>query len=283
MNSLLLERDRRVINYTVSGGGDDLVMLVHGWPQTSACWRHVVPLLDDRWTVVVADLRGYGGSTADPSLMFDKRSVSEDLRELMHHLGRDSLFLAGHDRGARVAHRWALDHPSEIRKLAILDVIPTREVLTTVTATEAAGMWHWFFHQRSDFPELFLHGRAGEYVRTFLEPPVRAGAIDEATLQTYVDAFQSSAPHGWLEDYRASFGIDLERDELDHREGRTLQMPLIALSGAAGHLGTVDVEAVWRTYADDVRGQSLEGCGHYLPEERPAEVGAALRSFFAGP
>ena len=280
MDSTVLERGDRVISYRTSGGGDDVVMLVHGWPQTGLCWRHVVPLLADRFTVVVPDLRGYGGSQGRRTLDVDKRAVSEDLRELMRHLGRESVFLAGHDRGARVAHRWALDHPAEVRKLAILDVLPTREVLAAVDAATAPDLWHWFFHQRPDFPELLLEGRAGAYVRTFLGPAARAGAIDEATMLAYVDAFDSSPPDGWLGDYRASFGIDRERDDRDFRDGRKVEPPLLALWGGAGQLGGQDVIAIWRDYAKDVRGASFAGCGHYLPEERPDDVGAALRSFF---
>ena len=280
MDSIVLERDDRVISFRVTGHGDDVVMLVHGWPQTGLCWRHVVPLLADRWTVVVPDLRGYGGSAAHRSLDFDKRAVSEDLRELMRHLGRESIFLAGHDRGARVAHRWALDHPAEIRKLAILDVLPTREVMASVDAASAPDLWHWLFHQRPEFPELLLRGKAGSYVEQFLQAPARAGAIDEATMLAYVDAFDRSAPHGWLEDYRSSFGIDQERDDRDFRNGHKLKPPLLALWGGAGQLGDRDVTAIWRDYAKDVRGASFTGCGHYLPEERPVDVGSALRSFF---
>ncbi|RHW29172.1 alpha/beta hydrolase [Nocardioides immobilis] len=280
MQEHVLERPGRRIAYRTAGSGEQPLFLLHGWPQTGLCWREVAPALDAKFQVVIPDLRGYGRSTSGPQLEHDKRSVSEDLRDLMRHLGHDAAYVAGHDRGARVAHRWALDHPEEVTRLAVLDVIPGAEMLQHLDAKSATAMWHWFLHVQPGVAETLLPGRLDYYVRRFLAGPASAGHIDEATLDAYVLDYETSAMHGWLQDYRAGFGIDLEHDDQDRVAGRVLEQPVLALWGAAGGLGRRDVLSIWHDYASDVRGRALEGCGHYLPEERPLEVTRALDEFF---
>lgn len=268
------------IFYRQAGTAPRLAMLLHGWPQTSLCWRHLIPELARNYTVIAPDLRGYGESGFAAG-GYDKRSVAADLHELVRHVGFDRAELVvGHDRGARVAHRWALDRPADVGRLALLDILPTREVMTTFDRSSAAAMWHWFFHLQPDLPELLIDGNVEAYLRYFLQPPMTAGAIDEAVFKAYVRAFESPGRlHASFEDYRNGFGIDLTLDEADYEAGRHVARPVLALWGGDGGLGGKDVLGVWRRYAISVSGRPLTGCGHYLPEEKPAEVLDELLAF----
>src|SRR3954447_5952748 len=151
------------LHYTRAGSGP-LLVLLHGWPQTSLCWQPVLTELAATHTVVAPDLRGYGLSDK-PATGYDKRRMAADVAELVRHLGFERAAVVGHDRGARVAHRWALDHPDQVDKLAVLDVIPTREMFRRLDASVAAGYWHWLFHLQPDLPELLV----GNNVRAYLE------------------------------------------------------------------------------------------------------------------
>jgi pimeloyl-ACP methyl ester carboxylesterase len=266
--------------YRTAGSGPQLLVLLHGWPQTGLCWRHVLPAMAERYTVVVPDLRGYGDSGLART-GYDKRATAVDLGQLVGHLGHDSALVAGHDRGARVAHRWALDRPDQVRRLALLDILPTREVLASYDTASATAMWHWFFHRQPDLPELLLRGNVEPYLRHFFRRVLATGAIDEETLARYVDAFRDPGHlHASLEDYRAGFGVDLERDEEDHARGHLITAPLLLLWGADGGLGGQDVVGAWRRYARDVRGTAVAQSGHYVPEEQPAVVVRELQRFF---
>jgi haloacetate dehalogenase len=266
----------------VAGDGGPLLVLLHGWPQTSYCWRYLLePLARDR-TVVAPDLRGYGRS-GSPGDGYDKRSVAADLSRLVTRLGYTSADVAGHDRGARVAHRWALDRPDQVARLALLDVLPSRHVMGSFDRESSAGLWHWFFHLQPGLPELLIGGNVEAYLRYFFDHQAyRPEVITPDAVAEYVRAFSDPASlHASLEDYRAGFGADLADDERDHAAGRRLAMPLLLLWGADGGLGRADVPAAWREYAADVRGCAVQRCKHFLPEEQPAAVLEALRSFFA--
>jgi pimeloyl-ACP methyl ester carboxylesterase len=278
-----LELEDVRLAYAVTGGAAEAVVLLHGWPQTSRCWRHVIPALADQYTVITPDLRGYGDSEAGPKARFDKRSTASDLGALINHLGFESVHVAAHDRGARVAHRWALDRPDQVSKLALLDILPTQEVMRTFDLDSAKTMWHWLFHLQEGIPEILLKDRAEPYLRAFMGDAVRKDAIDEETFAHYVDAFDDPMRmHAALEDYRSGFGVDLVADELDFDRGRLLDVPLMVLWGADGPLQSKPVIPVWRRYAKQlVTGRSLPDCGHYLPEEQPGEVAEELTSFFA--
>lgn len=267
--------------YRKVGSGPELVVLLHGWPQTSLCWRQVLPALGDRYTVVAPDLRGYGASGL-ATTGYDKRSAAADLSGLVDHLGHDAALVVGHGRGARVAHRWALDRPDQVRKLALLNVLPMREVLGDFDSTSATTLWHWYFHREPGLPEMLLEGRVEPYLRYFLDPLLTKGVIDDEVFVQYVEAFSDPAHlHATLEDYRASFGIDLERDDADHDRGRLLAQPALLLWGGDGGLADKDVLATWQRYARDVRGRMIARCGHYVPEERPGELVEELCAFFA--
>jgi len=279
----LAELEHVELFYRRAGDAPRALVLLHGWPQTGLCWRRVVPALAEHFTVVIPDLRGYGDSGLS-STGYDKRATAGDLSELVKHLGLGPVFVAGHDRGARVAHRWALDHPADVAKLALLDILPTREVMRTFDLRAGKAMWHWLFHLQPELPELLLREHTEEYLRFFLSAPMAKGAIDDETFNQYVAAFKDPAHlQATLEDYRAGFGTDLDCDDLDYSRGHSIAQPLLTLWGANGGLRTKDVVDVWRRYASDVRGFALTDCGHYLPEEQPEQTVDALVNFFGLP
>lgn len=267
--------------YRSAGSGDELVVLVHGWPQTGRCWRKLVDPLAERYTVVVPDLRGYGASGLART-GYAKRAAAGDLSALVQRLGRDRAVLVGHDRGARVAHRFALDHADRLTALVLLDVLPTRVVMDTVDRHSASGMWHWFFHRQPGLPELLVAGNVEAYLRHFMRGVLESGAVDDETFGHYVAAFSDPAHlRATFEDYRAGFTTDLELDEADHAAGVRVRSPLLVLWGVDGGLADVDVVGTWRGHhadPDAVRGHAVPG-GHYVPEEASGEVLQALAAF----
>jgi haloacetate dehalogenase len=255
------------VHYERAGSGPPVVLL-HGWPQTSHCWRHVLPRLAERHTVIAPDLRGYG-LTDKPVGGYDKRTMAADVSGLVRELGFERVSVVGHDRGARVAHRWALDRPDEIERLVLLDVVPTRAMFRR-DMTVARGYWHWLFHLQPDLPELLVGDRVEEYLRWFFERwTVDRAAVEEA-VEHYVTAFRRpGALRAGFDDYRATFPDDVEHDDADADRGHRLRAPLLVLWGEAGLPAGLPVVEVWEEYADDVRGEALPACGHFVPEERP--------------
>jgi pimeloyl-ACP methyl ester carboxylesterase len=278
-----MDLDEVRLAYRTAGTGDELLVLLHGWPQTGLCWRGVVGPLAERYTVVVPDLRGYGDSGL-ATTGYDKRATARDLSDLLRHLERSSAVVVGHDRGARVAHRWALDHRSEVAALALLDILPTRVVMNSFDRTSGSASWHWFFHRQPELPELLLTGNGEPYLRFFLRRVLESGAVDADTFRRYVAAFEDPGNlAASREDYRAGFTTDLELDEADHAAGRRITCPLLLLWGAEGGPASADVLGVWREHhadPDAVTGRAVPG-GHYVPKEAPAEVVQALGEFLA--
>ncbi|SDZ21940.1 Pimeloyl-ACP methyl ester carboxylesterase [Saccharopolyspora shandongensis] len=269
--------------YRVVGDGPELVVLLHGWPQTGACWRHVVEPLSRGRTVVAPDLRGYGASgLADSG--YDKRSTAADLGGLIRHLGHESAVVIGHDRGARVAHRWALDRPAEVDSLVLLDILPTRVVMRSFDIDSASAMWHWFFHRQPELAEKLITGNVEAYLGHFFARVLDSGAVDRETFEHYVAAFSDPGHlRASFEDYRTGFTTDLELDEADHDRGLRLQAPLLVLWGAEGGLARRDVVRVWQEHHADpaaVSGHAVPG-GHYVPEEAPGELVNAVESFLS--
>lgn len=259
------------MHYLRAGDGSPVVLL-HGWPQTSYMWRKLIPALAARYTVIAPDLRGYGLTDKPPS-GYDKRTMAADVRALAHELGFARVAIVGHDRGARVAHRYALDHPDEVPRLVLLDVIPTRAMWQRLDLTLARGFWHWLFHLQPDLPELLVEGRVETYLRYFFErwtyhrPPV------EEAVPEYVRAYsRPGALRAGFADYRASFPDDAEQDEASAAQGQKLAMPLLVLWGASGLVGQLSALDIWRGYATDVRGEAIPECGHFLAEEQPEAV-----------
>jgi haloacetate dehalogenase len=265
------------ICYRRQGSGPALVLL-HGWPQTSHCWRHLVGPLSRSFTVVAPDLRGYGRSDK-PLGGHDKRTKGEDLHQLIGVLGFDSATVVGHDRGARVAHRWALDHPGDVERMVLMDIIPTREMWRRMDASLARRSWHWLFHLKPDLPELLTAANPEGYLRyTFAE--WAHVPLPEEDIAEYVRAFSApGAMRSGFDDYRASFPTDAEHDDADF--GRRLTMPVHVIWAEHSFLARIDALAVWREYAERVTGTMIEDCGHFLAEERPERVLAELEAFFA--
>lgn len=272
------------INFRISGEGEPLLLL-HGYPQTHAAWYRVAPALADRFTVVCSDLRGYGGSDrprSDPEhRAYSKRVVAAEQVALMRSLGFTRFAVVGHDRGARVAHRMALDHPEVVTRLAVLDVVPTLHAWEHMDRRVAMADFHWLFlAQPDDLPETLIGSTPGKYLEWILAHwNGTPGAITPHMLSEYRSAFDAGMIHASCEDYRASASIDLEDDRADLQH--KLECPVLALWSASGTGAMFDVLGAWRDRATDVRGRALD-CGHFLPEERPEEVIRELRTFLAG-
>ena len=273
----------------VRGGQGLPVLLLHGYPQTHAMWHRVAPKLAEDFTVVAVDLRGYGDSSkpfgSEDHATYSKRAMAADGVEVMQSLGFPSFAVVGHDRGGRVGHRIALDHPDRVTKLAVLDIVPTRHVYSTVSKDLATDYYHWFFFiQPYDLPETLIGADPGYYLRKKLGGwGTSLDTFAPGVLAEYERCFRDPATvHASCEDYRAAASIDLVHDQADWDEGRKVECPLLALWGGRGVMERLyDVEDVWSGYASDVRGGPLDA-GHYLAEERPEETAWELTRFLAG-
>lgn len=261
------------------------VLLLHGYPQTHAIWHRVAPALAARFNVVASDLRGYGDSGKPPTderhAPYSKRVMAHDQVELMRALGHERFLLVGHDRGGRVAHRLALDHPGAVMRIAVLDIAPTLAMYAKTDDAFARAYWHWFFLIQPAFaPERMIGQDAESYLR-FKMGQGSAGLSpfsDEAWAE-YVRCFTPGAVHASCEDYRAAATIDLEHDRADIEAGRRVRAPLLALWGAQGVVERCfDALEEWRRVADDVRGHALPS-GHYIPEEVPELLIQELETF----
>ena len=264
-----------------AGSGPPLLLL-HGYPQTHAMWHQVAPALAENFTVVAPDLRGYGASTKPETTgdhwPYTKREMARDQTAVMHALGFDRFAVCGHDRGGRVGYRMALDQPARVTRLAVLDIVPTGEVLSRADRAFGLGYWHWFFlAQRAPLPERMIGADPDAYYRHF-----DAAFFDAEAVAAYRRAADDPATiHAMCEDYRAGAGLDVEHDLADKASRRRIGCPVLALWGARWYLEDwYDVLEIWREWADDVTGRGLDA-GHYLAEERPEETIAELRTFFA--
>ena len=267
------------------------LLLLHGYPQTHAMWHRVAPELARTRTVVAADLRGYGDSSKprsdDTHAAYAKRAMAADMVAVMRALGHPRFDLVGHDRGGRVAHRLAADHPEAVRRVAVLDIAPTYAMYTKTDLAFATAYYHWFFLiQPNGLPERLIGSDPDGYLKTKIGGWGSAGTsfFDPRAVDEYLRCYRDPATiHATCEDYRASASIDLEHDAADRAAGRRLRMPLLALWGERNRVtnGIFDTLAEWREVADDVRGAPVAS-GHYLPEEAPEATLAALRPFLDG-
>ncbi len=280
------EHGGTTVHAVTLGEGPPLVLL-HGYPQTHVMWSRVAPELARDHTLVVPDLRGYGdsGKPADGEghAGHSFRAMAADVAALMRELGHERYAVVGHDRGARVTHRLALDHPDAVIRAAVLDVLPTAHVYANVDRRLATAYYHWFFYlQPEPVPESLIAGDPIGYVHSLLGGwGSGLDACTPAELAEYERCFgDPDTRHAMLEDYRAGASIDLVHDEADAVAGRRVTCPLLVLWGARSVVGTGpdDVLAVWRERAVDVVGRALDA-GHFLVDERPAETGTALRTF----
>ena len=273
------------INLIVGGSGPPLLLL-HGYPQTHAMWHRIAPRLAQHFTVVCADLRGYGDSgkpVSEPDhCTYSKRAMAQDQVDVMHALGFERFALAAHDRGARVAHRMARDHPGRVERLAVLDISPTAIMYAKTDKAFATAYYHWFFLiQPYDLPERMIGADPGYYLRKTVGGWDTAGlaVFDPVALAEYERCFRDPATiHATCEDYRAAATIDLAHDAAD--TGRKIDCPLLVLWGEKGVVHRFfDPFADWNSVASDVRGKALPS-GHYLAEEAPDATSAELLTFF---
>lgn len=268
--------------------GKPVLLLLHGYPETHAMWHRLAPQLADAYSLVIPDLRGYGDSDKPPSLPDaanqSKRAMAQDLAELMTALGHQRFHVAGHDRGARVLHRLCLDHEARIRSACIMDIAPTLTTFALTNQALATAYFHWFFLiQAAPLPERMIGADPAAWLKGCLSRWSMGNeqAFSDEAVSEFVRCFSDpEAIRASCDDYRAAAGIDLVHDEAD--AGRRIGLPLLVLWGGRGFVGrNYDVLALWREKATDVRGAALD-CGHFLPEEAPAEVAGHLREFLLG-
>jgi haloacetate dehalogenase len=273
------------------GGSGPPVLLLHGFPQTHLMWRSVAPLLARSFTVVCADLRGYGRSgcpvSAPDHAPYAKRAMARDMAIVMERLGFPHFAVAGHDRGGRVAYRLALDHPQRVSRIAVLDILPTVDVWERADARFALGFWPWsLLAQPEPLPERLVAAAPEAIVDDALGGWGSSVAVFPREVRAaYVEALRDPAHvHAICEEYRAAASRDREHDAEDRRRGRRIACPVLALWSGRGVLNVWYGEAgpleLWRTWANDVQGGPLDA-GHFFPEESPDHTADALTRFFA--
>lgn len=269
------------------GGNGPPLLLLHGNPQTHAMWHRLAPVLAQKYTVIAPDLRGYGGSHKPPAsadhAAYAKTVMALDMVEIMKEFGHERFQVVAHDRGARVAHRLALDHPDRVQKLAVLDIIPTLEHFERTDMAFALGYYHWFWlAQPHPFPETLINAAPETWFKahTSREPKDDAFFHPEAFADYLAHVRDPEMVRGMCEDYRAATTIDLVDDRRSRTAGRKVECPLLALWGTKGKISQwYDALAVWRAYAvGPVTGGGVNS-GHYLAEEAPDEVQQWLEGF----
>lgn len=274
-----------------SGRGPPLLLL-HGFPQTHLMWRDVAPRLARNFTVICADLRGYGDSGCPPSAPdhapYSKRAMAADMVVVMARLGFPQFAVAGHDRGGRVAYRLALDHPERITRLAVLDVVPTGIAWARANADFTLGFWPWsLLAQDAPLPERILANNAADIIDSALDHWGSAGDIFPPDLRArYAEALRApSHAHAICEEYRAAAGIDRDHDAADEKAGRRITCPMLMLWSGRGPLGSWYEKdggplGLWKTFANRVEGEAMTG-GHFFPEELPRQTADILARFFS--
>jgi haloacetate dehalogenase len=265
------------------GGSGPAVLLLHGHPRTHVTWHRVAPLLAQRHAVVCPDLRGYGESSKPPTTAdhtpYSKRAMARDCVALMRALGHERFAVVGHDRGAYVALRAALEHPAAVDRLVVMDAVPIGDALARCDARFASSWWHWFFFGQSEKPaERVINADPDAWYTAGPDP------MGEEAYADYRRAIHDPATvHAMMEDYRAGLGIDREHDEEDRRSGRKVACPALVLWASEDDMEELygDPLAVWHAWAGDLRGAPIRS-GHHMAEEAPHETAAALLTFLDG-
>ena len=270
----------------VAGSGP-AVLLLHGFPQTHYCWHAVAPALADCNTVVVCDLKGYGESRSAPGGPlgegYDKRTMADELREVMARIGHARFSVVGHDRGGRVAYRMALDHPDAVERLAVLNIVPTVDQFERMAAEAALDYFPWYLlAQPAPFAERVVSASAEYVVRHLLESwAATPGAITPEAADRYARAFTAEAISGICAEFRAAFHLDRAMDAADREAGARIGCPVLVHWGAEEGSMSDGPLLVWRRWADAVEGGPLAS-GHFVPEEAAGALAASLERFLAG-
>lgn len=270
-------------------GGRPAILLLHGFPQSHVMWHRVARHLNNEFYLVMPDLRGYGDSSKAPGFPdhsnYSKRAMAQDMVEVMDALDVASFYLCGHDRGARVAHRLALDHPSRVQRLCVIDIAPTLDMYAATDFEFARAYYHWFhLIQPAPLPETMINGSALAYLHAKLGGWGALGLdhIEPAALAEYERCFSNPASiHAMCEDYRASAGIDLAQDRTSRAQGDKIACDTLVLWGQRGVVNQLfQPQELWQAQcAGKVTGQALPA-GHFIPEELPKETAAQLVAFF---
>ena len=284
-------RTSGAIIVTVHGGNGPPVLLMHGNPFTHLSWHKFAPRLAEEFTVVATDLRGYGDSSKPPGGKnhenYSFRAMAQDQVEVMAALGFKQFMAAGHDRGARVLHRMCLDHPDVVERAAILDIIPQHHLLNNMTKEWGRFSWHWLFNiQPEPLPEKMMGADPDWFIQKKLaKTPQGLDFFGKEALAEYMRGWRNpDTIHAVCEDYRATFGVDLDMDTEDFNAGKRITCPALILWGATGGVGRNHKPGpaeIWKNYAKDIRAAKALPCGHYLSEEAPEETYRELRAFFA--
>ncbi|MFL6161853.1 MAG: alpha/beta hydrolase [Jatrophihabitantaceae bacterium] len=273
------------LRYRIGGSGPAVVLL-HGHPRTHTTWYRVAPQLARAgFTVVCPDLRGYGGSTSPPPLpdhaQASKRAMAADVLRLLSQLGHQRFAVVGHDRGSYVAFRLAMDHPAAVNRLAVLDCVPIGEALARADARFAAAWWHWFFFAQPDKPERAITADPDAWYGAGPDLADRMGAENYADFRTAIH--DPRVVRAMLADYRAGLGVDRQADDADRAAGRRLRCPVLVCWSTRDDLVELygDLLAIWRNWADDLRGVGIDS-GHHVAEQAADALAAALIAFLAG-
>ena len=285
----LIEVEKNIKINTLVAGEGEVILLLHGHPESYLIWRGIASKLAKTYKVVVTDLRGYGDSSKPEGLEdhsnYSKRVMANDQVKVMEKLGIEKFHIVSHDRGARVAHRLILDHEEKVKTCTLMDILPTYDMYEQTNREFATKYWHWFFYiQPKPFPETFLGSDPDYFIRRNLLNKATGESVKqmfpEDVLQEYIRHYSNPAcVHAISEDYRASNTIDLVHDQDDRK--RTINTPLLVLWGANGVVGNIwDVLDGWKKFASNVRGFGVKDCGHFVPEEQPQIVYEAIIYFF---
>ena len=274
------------INVAIRGQGAALLLL-HGYPETHLMWHKIAPALSEEFLVVCADLRGYGDSSKPEGLAdhsnYSKRAMAKDMVEVMAALGHREFLLAGHDRGARVGYRLALDYPSAVKRLALLDIVSTKTMYEEGGMALATAYFHWYFLiQPRPLPETLIgHDPAVWLGTTFRKLSTNPTVFGDSMVDEYRRTFGTTEGiHATCEDYRAGATVDLADDRTDVTAGRKIVCPTLILWGARSVVGKMfSPLETWRDLVSSPVGNAID-CGHFIPEEKPDETLRALRGFF---
>lgn len=267
--------------FVIEEGEGAPVILLHGFPETNYAWRHQIPELSKQFRVIAPDLRGYG-ETDKPASGYDKRNMALDIRELIRELDIKKVALVGHDRGARVATRFAKDYPELVDRLVVMDNVPTRIVARDLNASIAKAYWFFLFHLVPDLPEALIAGREHIWLRHFFSDwTYDPSTISGEAFENYVKSYQApGAVRGAMADYRAN-AQDVAQD-LEDADVK-ITCPVMSLWGADFHAVAklFDMKSVWSEMADDLQAHAIEQCGHLPQEEQPEKVNKLLMSFLS--